>query len=515
MKKIYIGILGFLLIQADLMAQGFQKYLDYTSVAFSFNIFQGVATSNNGQVAVGYVSGGGFGSNAPVMAHFDHAGMMTWSMRVNVPQTGALLEAIALPSGGYVTTGFSGSEFMVIKTDDNGNTQWFKTFATPSGPTQSSSGGRKVIEAPNGDLYILGTDVQNTSLQQRIMLAKLNSNGNLQNANALQVTLPGGSVIPQSVTDLIYTSDGNLLILGFTGGSGNLNKIFLMKTDLSFSPIWTNLYEDSINVTGYKVREDSNGNFWVAGRSNYSGNISKALLMKTDNNGAILEKMNFADTIGNTMEALAFALNNDQLYLAGKNKIWQYDPTANAVSWASVWGNNSNEAFYDIDFSPAGDIVGCGIVNVSFVNCPYIIKGSSNGTAPCFGNTFNLSLDASGLSSVSVTPNSVALTLNATTPPTTTSITNALVDQCPPVGISTSSEQAIRLFPNPAQSMIYVHGIHAGELIQLHDATGRLCLQMRAHSDQSPVDLSSLEPGVYTISISGKQELHKLKLVIK
>lgn len=67
-------------------------------------------------------------------------------------------------------------------------------------------------------------------------------------------------------------------------------------------------------------------------------------------------------------------------------------------------------------------------------------------------------------------------------------------------GIDESIEEAFTMYPNPASSDIRISGAKNGDLVTVYDLGGRLVL---SHILNSSIDVSSLEEGVYIVSIDG------------
>jgi uncharacterized delta-60 repeat protein len=58
-----------------------------------------------------------------------------------------------------------------------------------------------------------------------------------------------------------------------------------------------------------------------------------------------------------------------------------------------------------------------------------------------------------------------------------------------------------RLFPNPAQDVLFLKQVPVGALVRLTDLTGRALLEQRATAEQLELPLASQAPGVYMVSV--------------
>ena len=88
--------------------------------------------------------------------------------------------------------------------------------------------------------------------------------------------------------DVISTSDGGFLFIGYTWSYGNEQQIYIIKTDLHGNLKWENTYGGSMWDVGYAGLEIRGGGYIIVGYSNSPGISSgntDMLLMKIDQNG--------------------------------------------------------------------------------------------------------------------------------------------------------------------------------------------------------------------------------------
>ncbi len=70
---------------------------------------------------------------------------------------------------------------------------------------------------------------------------------------------------------LELTQDGGFIIVGFTDSYGAGNKDVFIVTDSNGDSLWTRTFGDTTDDIGYSVAAISNGDFIIAGESNYLG----------------------------------------------------------------------------------------------------------------------------------------------------------------------------------------------------------------------------------------------------
>lgn len=105
-------------------------------------------------------------------------------------------------------------------------------------------------------------------------------------------------------------------------------------------------------------------------------------------------------------------------------------------------------------------------------------------------------------------------TTTGTTTPTDTTGT--------PTGTTTTSiierteDLYVRIFPNPANCMVYVDAGYDLQSLQMMSSDGRLVLELTGlHTKQLSINVSSLAQGIYILKISGKEKTVMRKVVIK
>jgi hypothetical protein len=69
-------------------------------------------------------------------------------------------------------------------------------------------------------------------------------------------------------------------------------------------------------------------------------------------------------------------------------------------------------------------------------------------------------------------------------------------------------KSGLKIYPNPASYFLRIEGIPEGAgPIQISDSMGRICLTQSCGGKVSSVDLSSLEPGIYSLRIAKNREV--------
>ncbi|MBA7603649.1 hypothetical protein ES703_10764 [subsurface metagenome] len=163
--------------------------------------------------------------------------------------------------GGYIITGVSSMSYqtnkmdvLLIKTDENGDTLWAKTYGG-----EKSEAGKSVQQTSDGGYIVLGT----ISFDRCSYLIKTNANGDTLWTRIYDEGM-GYSVL--------QTSDGGYIIAGYTTsyGTGDAD-IFILKTDSDGNILWTSTCGGENYDAGRSIIETSDGAYIIVGTTGSFG----------------------------------------------------------------------------------------------------------------------------------------------------------------------------------------------------------------------------------------------------
>ena len=129
--------------------------------------------------------------------------------------------------GGYIITGYTrtaviGGDMNVyfIKTDNNGNEQWSKTFGG-----NYSDFGYSVQQTTDGGYVIVGYTYDSVVYALDVYLVKTDDTGNEQWSKTF------GGTLDERGYSVQQTTDGGYVIVGYVTDSNGLEDVYLIKTD--------------------------------------------------------------------------------------------------------------------------------------------------------------------------------------------------------------------------------------------------------------------------------------------
>ena len=181
--------------------------------------------------------------------------------------------------GGYIITGYTwsfgngNSDVWLIKTDSQGNEEWEKTFGN-----SYSNEGYSVQQTTDGGYIITGYYVAAGNIED-LWLIKTDPQGNEEWNQTF-----GGSEVDWGYS-VQQTTDDGYIITGKTRSFGNGNNdVWLIKTDPQGEEEWNQTFGGSESDEGRSVQQTTDGGYIIIG-STTSSSGSNLWLIKTDSNG--------------------------------------------------------------------------------------------------------------------------------------------------------------------------------------------------------------------------------------
>jgi hypothetical protein len=431
---------------------------------FAYSVQQ---TSDGGYIVAGHI-GVLFGDYMDILLiKTDAYGNVIWAKTYGGANYDYAYSVQQTSDGGYIVAGGTWSfgagifDIFLIKTDENGNIQWAKTY----GGTREDYG-FSVQQTSDGGYILAGHTVSFGAGNWDIFIIKTDANGNVQWAKTY------GGTSDDLVRFVRQTSDGGYIMVGETYSFGEgYSDIFLIKTDANGNVQWAKTYGGTDYDLAFSVEQTSDGGYIAAGHTRYVDIISSyyVFLVKTDANG----NLSWAKTYGGGISdgTFSFQRTSDNGYIV--------------AGWTYSFGAGRSDIFL-IKTDATGSLGSCSIVqNVS----------------PTVNNAlFSVIPLSPSVSSPSFTVNSVS--------PTVTSPTLTVSSPCP-LSISEFCQPVSGLI-TPYKGGIKVIG--SGEFeVKVYNVSGVLVKSIKGKNEVK-IELSR---GVYFVEVVSGNRVLREKVIIR
>ena len=263
--------------------------------------------------------------------------------------------------GGYIITGFNGDlgfykDVYLIRTDTNGDTLWTKKF----GGNYNDQGLCLQITLDGGFIICGNTESYGAGLYDAFLL-KIDSSG-----NADWFRTYGGSGVDYGHF-VEQTTDGGYIITGASSPSIGGYDVYLIRTDSLGYVLWERTFGGSRNDFGYCVRQTSDGGFIIAGStSSFGHGGGDFYVIRTDVNGDTI----WTNTYGGSDLDVGYSVlqtSDSGFLVAGETASFgNYDAyliktnSNGDTIWTKTFGGNMIEFFKSINPTSDNGPILCG-----------------------------------------------------------------------------------------------------------------------------------------------------------
>ena len=233
-------------------------------------------TSDGGYIITGHTASFGASGGNLWLIKTDEQGNKLWDRTFGGSSSGHSVRQTT--DGGYIITGLTGSDVWLIKTDAQGNKLWDRTFGG-----LGIDMGNSVQQTPDGGYIITGYTKSFGAGDEDLWLIKTDAQG-----NKLWDRTFGGSGKDEGCS-VQRTSDSGYIITGYTKSFGAGDEdLWLIKTDAQGNKLWDRTFGGSSYDGGRSVQQTPDGGYIIIGYTGSFGEGDENLWMiKTDANGQV------------------------------------------------------------------------------------------------------------------------------------------------------------------------------------------------------------------------------------
>jgi len=500
----------------------FQKKLKGNASTFGIDI---ITDNNDGYNIIGNttINDSSFIFNS----RLNLAGNVVWSKLFCSTDKSFSTKLIQLTYGrmiiGYTQSSNDTIKGLVIKTDNDGNIIWSRTYK--SGKIIKFN---DALPLADKSCIIIGVN-DSLGINSNVFVTKIDSMGQ----EIFAKTYSGSG--EEYGNSIMQSSDGNLVIAGYSNTSDPLGDILVVKIDISGNVLWSKLYDININSyrkqCGYGITENHLGKILVCGSSEnyYFGPGDEAwgpVILWVEQNGNFIKMKHYSINSGKNAALRIKELNNYGYIYTGKlfasphilaveldssgTALWsKYYPALGAFGTS-----NSSIILNQSEFITIGNYYS------SIDTSVYIVKTLNQGASGCYELT--TSHDTSTYPTTVSNINFIVHNLSGLSQLIQINISNQnLTDSAFCSHIVTGilennvSTENILLYPVPAYDNIVVESpaISKNTLISIFNIQGQLLLNQSLTQEKVEIDISSFSKGMYFLKVNTDKGMEIKKFI--
>ncbi|MCP3685682.1 MAG: T9SS type A sorting domain-containing protein [bacterium] len=262
-----------------------------------------VQTTDEGFIIVGSRSLSHLNSDV-YLIKTDNNGNIEWYKTYGGSEIDTGFDIDCTEDGGYIIAGYSKSfndpndyDIFVLKTDSLGDTLWTRAYG---GDDHDEA--RAILQTGDGGYILAGSSRSFTSGSVRMYLIKLNGVGDTVWTRTYGSYQTEGNTVRE-------TTDGGYIAAGYFSGGGSIG-VYLVKTNIDGDTMWTReLIHNSANA--YSVQQTIDNGYIIVGR--IVGHGGDMFILKTDTMGYEIWQRTYGGDRGDVASSIYPA--NDGIYL--------------------------------------------------------------------------------------------------------------------------------------------------------------------------------------------------------
>ncbi len=244
-------------------------------------------TSDGGYILTGFLSGLGWGAADISLVKTDANGNIQWYKIYGGAGDDWGDYVTQTSDGGYLVTGYTssygagGADVYMLKTDANGTLQWTKTFGTPGDDSQPW--GNYAANTPDGGYVVCSHTNGSGTGSFDFWVFRTDALGNLMWSNSY------GGAGEESARHIEPTLDGGFIVCGYSTGFGaGAQDAYVVKIDANGNHLWSKVYGGAGNEKGSCVRTTDDGGYAMSLFStSFGADYYDPIFMKTDSAGNV------------------------------------------------------------------------------------------------------------------------------------------------------------------------------------------------------------------------------------
>lgn len=303
---------------------------------------------DGGYIIVGSTSSFGQGYFDVYLIRTDENGETLWTKTYGGQSNDRGYSVLQTSDSGYIIVGNTqsfgngSSDVWIIKVNKNGELMWSRTY----GGTYAD-GGLYIVKTFDSCYVISGyTKSFSNNLDADIYLLKIDENGNLLWERNYGLRGFGLDEFGYCVKE---ADDNGLIIVGygrFPNGHG-VDDLWVLKTNSEGETLWTKIFGGELADYGYSVLVDNN--FLFVG---YAGSFDRNIyLIKTDNNGNLIFERSYGGIGYDVGYSITKSLNNHYIIVgstesfgSGGNDVYLLEIDGNGnILWTRTFGGRSED----------------------------------------------------------------------------------------------------------------------------------------------------------------------------
>ena len=239
-------------------------------------------------IIIGQTSSIGNGEEDVLLIKTDSKGRELWRKAFGGVFSDRGFSLTLSKDGGYILTGRTDlindgkANVYLIKTDEDGNLLWEKTFGG-----EDVDVGESVIETSTGEIVVVGqtksfaTPNPNSpnAPSADVYFIKTNSSGEVLIEKSF------GNIEQDIAYDIVETLEGNFALTGVTTNKGDA---YLLMLDGEGNELWSKSYGGIFTEIGYSIDLTEDGGFVIVGFKEITDIDAQVYLFKTDNQGELI-----------------------------------------------------------------------------------------------------------------------------------------------------------------------------------------------------------------------------------